>query len=483
MNEEDDYIMTYPLYPVPRYDSFPAYLRGIYKNFAPQPAITCYTRFQEERTHTYAAFVGDADALAAALAGRGLKGRHIAVVGENCYEWLAAFLGITGGGSVAVCIDAEQPDTTIREMLLRADVEAAFVSPSLAPICTPLLESGALRYVFAMDEGAEGPDAFSSLVAEGRSGLEAGETGIDDAVSPDRTAMIVYTSGTTGVAKPVMLSHRALLWNASSSIAMVNPRKTVFTALPLYHTYSLNCAALNDLSDGAHLFLNGDLKTMLRDLIASRAGMVVAVPLMVQFLYQQIMLEAERQGKREEVRRLLRRGVLERLGLPRDRKLLQELKESAIGACDLIICGGAHLDREISEALRLFGVLVLQGYGITECSPLVSVNRNEACVMGTVGLVLPDWEFKLSDGEILVRGPSLMQGYYKDEALTAESLEDGWFKTGDLGSVDENGFLSITGRCKNLIVFKNGKKISPEKVEEVLKHIPLVGEVVVYGAP
>jgi long-chain acyl-CoA synthetase len=208
-----------------------------------------------------------------------------------------------------------------------------------------------------------------------------------------------------------------------------------------------------------------------------------AVPLIVEALRNQIWLGAERAGKAEGLRRLLRTcGRGRKLGVRLARDAVQEVHDTLFGKLHLIICGGAHLDQEIIEEFDLLGVQILQGYGISECAPLVSVNCNYANKIGSVGRPMPSVEVRIVADEVWVRGPSVMQGYYNAPEQTAEALEDGWFKTGDLGYLDRDGYLFLTGRRKNLIVFKNGKKISPERLENLLARIPLVKEVMVYGA-
>jgi long-chain acyl-CoA synthetase len=221
----------------------------------------------------------------------------------------------------------------------------------------------------------------------------------------------------------------------------------------------------------------------MRDLKLANPDSTLTVPLMLEAIHNQVWLTAERAGKDRALRLLMNAAkVFRALHIPFRPKTFLSLRESICSSLRLIICGGAHLSREIAEEFELWGIQVLQGYGITECSPLISVNCNYTNKLGTVGLPMPSLEVRIDDGEVCVRGPSVMRGYYKDEDGTSEAMtKDGWFKTGDIGSMDRNGFLSLSGRKKNLIVFKNGKKISPEKLEEMICAIPMVKEVVVTG--
>jgi long-chain acyl-CoA synthetase len=387
---------------------------------------------------------------------------------------------------VAVCIDVEQPENSLREMLQRADTAGVFVSSAQLPIIRQLAgEAASLLTLVRMgekeDEGTE--PSIDDWCAQGERILADGRAvSAELAVHKEQAAAIVFTSGTTSLSKMVMLSHINLLQNASESIVYATLGPKVFTPLPFFHAYGLTCAALNTLVRGAQLVINGNLRTMKRDMSLAKPYTLMAVPLMVESLHSQIWLAAEREGKTEQIRRLLKGAAMaRRLGLPWQNRTLLDMRKKAAGDLHIIISGGEYLNGRISEELELFGILVLQGYGITECSPLISVNCNHSYKHGTLGHVLPSFEIRFVDDEIWVKGPAVMMGYYKEPEQTAEVLEDGWFKTGDLGYMDKNGFLCLTGRKKNLIVFQNGKKLSPEKLEEMIRPLPLVNEVIVQG--
>ena len=472
------------------YDTFPLFLAGIRDKFGDKPAVTWYDRKGGEHSRSYAKLAEETDCLRRAMRARGLSGKRIALVGENSYEWIVAYLAVAAEGGCAVCIDAEQPDECIWQMMELAETEAVFASCSCLPICKSIPSRTERILLFALLGEGEKEITWEQLCREGKNGIWSGaETarkadGSDaDDPEPGQTAAIVFTSGTTSTSKAVMLSHRAVLHNASSSSVYVDAGETVFSSLPFYHTYGMTCAVLATLVRGAHLFINGDLKTVMRDLHFSGAYSMLTVPLMVETIHNQIWLAAEREGLREDLTRALKvQRLMNRMGIKSLLKPLEELREKSVGSLRVIICGGAHLSREIAEEFLALGVLILEGYGITECSPLVAVNSNHSWQMDSVGYVLPDVEVKVEDGEICVRGVSVMNGYYNEPELTAEVMDGEWFHTGDLGHLDREGFLYITGRIKNLIVFKNGKKLSPEKLEEKLSQIPLVKDVVVYGA-
>ncbi len=473
----------YHLNQVDYYDRFRDMIDGMAEKYGDAPAISWYTRKQEEQGVSYRKLQNDVRCLQEKLIETGLAGKHIAIVGENSYEWLLVYFAANYCGSVAVCIDIEQPDETILQMLEMADTDAVFLAPAYQEICSQY--AGGEKKMFLLSgKGSELP-GVRDLIEEGEKiwaqGLENKE--MDQKVTSDMTASIVFTSGTTSYSKPVMLSQGAILTNASDALANVKIGEKTFTNLPFYHTYGLTCSVLSMLIPGSHLYINGNLKTVMRDLHTAQAHTLLTVPLMLETIHSRMWQNAEESGKAESLKKLFAlKKLLFSLGLKKNGKTLDAIRRKCLGNIELVICGGAHMSSEIMEELQCMGVTVLQGYGITECAPLVSVNRNEANKLDSVGLVTANCEVKLDNGEILVRGKNLMKGYYNAPQLTEEVMRDGWFCTGDLGEIDKDGFLYITGRKKNLIVFKNGKKVSPEKLEEKIKSIPLVQDVLVYGA-
>lgn len=467
---------------VHRFNTIPQYVSGIAELYGDDPALSWFTRRKEEQTLTYRELTDRIEQLKKELLSRDLPmGTHIAVIGENSAQWIVAALAVMCCGHIAVCIDIEQSDDSIVDMVRRSDSQILFVSNTLLSICRPLIDDGTVDEIILM--GSRTADAqFPSIEALCEHGATLPVQELP-AVTPELPAEIVFTSGTTSISKMVVLSHRAIMQNMYDTGTMVTLYRRVFVSLPFFHTYGFNCAVLNSFLRGTHLYINGDLKTTMRDLALAHPDSTLTVPLLLEAIHNQVWLTAERNGKDHALRTLLRIAKVCRiLHIPFHPKAFSALRENISDTLRLVICGGAHLSREIAEEFELWGIQVLQGYGITECSPLISVNCNYANKLGSVGRPMPSLEIRIVDEEVWVRGPSVMDGYYKNEAETALALtEDGWFKTGDLGRVDRKGFLYLTGRKKNLIVFKNGKKISPEKIEEMISALPLVQEVVVSG--
>ena len=472
---------AYPLNDVKYFTRFRDMVDGLACGNEDKPGISWFTRRGEQRDVTLGQWRKDILALQQQLIRMGLVGKHIALLGENSYEWIVAYFAINCCGSVAVCVDIEQSNETIEQMLKMADVEAIFCSGSIKEICLEYAKEQMPVIPFSQDDQLTD---IHQLMAQGAQIIAKGnaDTQVEQNVTGDMVASIVFTSGTTSYSKPVMLSQEAILTNASDSIANVTIGKVVFTSLPFYHTYGWTCAVIGMMLSGAQVFINGNLKTVMRDLQLSKADTLLTVPLMLETIHNKMWAAAEESGKANGLRKLLKiRKFLLALGIKKNFKKLEQLREKCFHTLNLVICGGAHMNSAIIEQFYCMGLLVVQGYGITECAPLISVNRNKMFKFDSVGLVSRHSEVKIVDGEIWVRGKNVMMGYYKQPELTAEAMSGEWFKTGDLGELHKDGFLYITGRKKNLIVFKNGKKLSPEKLEEQLKKIPYVQDVVVYG--
>ncbi len=472
---------NYPLYEIPYFSRFCDMIDGLAELYGNRPAISWFSRKQQQHTVSYNQLREDVYNLQAEFIRRGLAGKHLAIVSENSYEWLLVYFAATYCGCVSVCIDIEQPEDTITQMLQMADTEAIFLSAPYRDICSSFDNK---LPIFMMGKESSDIPCVQELINSGKEYVSShSPTDLRAEISGDQTASFVYTSGTTNHAKLVMLSQSAILTNAADAVSHVKVGDKVFTALPFYHTYGLTCSVIAMLLPGSHLFINGNLKTMLRDLHLAQPHTMLTVPLVLETIHNQLWAGVEESGKANKLRNLLKlKKVQFSLGIHSCGKTIDKLRTKALGSIRLIICGGAHMDPSISEELYYMGITVLQGYGITECAPLVSVNRNLANKWHSVGLVSAHSEVKLIDGEILVRGKNIMQGYYKQPELTAEAISDGWLHTGDIGQMDKDGFLYITGRKKNLIVLKNGKKISPEELEEKFKQIPLVQDVMIYGA-
>ena len=400
---------------------------------------------------TYLDVNRDSMAVSRMLESMGMEGKHIALIGTTTYQWIVGYFGIVGSGSVAVPIDAQLPADAVCELLERADVEMLIFDEIRRDVAKAVKEKcPSVRYIVSMqaEEAGDGIQSLSMLMA-----LHAGE--YEKELSGDQLATILFTSGTTGKSKGVMLSHRNLVDNAVC-LDMKIPAGTIsMTLLPINHVYCLTMDIIKGLHIGLVICINDSIMHVQRNMKLFKPEIVLLVPLVIESIY----------GKLKDAGSLVPKKMV---------------AKAAFGGNLRIICsGGAYLDPDYVDKFKEYGITILQGYGMTECSPVISTNLEWENKKGSVGKLLPNCEAKVVDEEIWVRGSSVMQGYYKMPEQTAETLEDGWLKTGDLGYVDEDRFVYITGRRKNLIILANGENVSPEELENQLSRSELVKEILV----
>ncbi len=432
---------------------------------------------------TYKEFGSEIEGLGTFILSKGLKKEKIAILGENSYEWLLAYFAILGSGNTAVPLDRDLPAEDLLYNVKNSGCKAVIYSPVYADVAEKFkeLDSGIELYFSKAD--------MSSFIEEGRKLVASGDSGFKNAdVKPDDLAAIVYTSGTTGKSKGVMLTQRNIASNAVSACRNAQGEGCGVLALPLHHTFGMVANVLVPFIFEACIYMTTSLRNIQSDMVKIGATAAFCVPLMAELIYKKVWATAKEKGKEE----ILKKGIkisntLMKFGIDVRRKLFAEVHEALGGNLELFICGGAPLSEKMAFELTSMGLNVLNGYGITECSPIVSVNRNFANRFGSVGQILDCNEVKINNpneegvGEIYVRGSNVMVGYYNDEEATKEAFDDGWFKTGDLGYVDKDGFLFVTGRIKNLIILSNGKNVSAEELEEkLLDEISYIGEVIVY---
>ncbi len=431
---------------------------------------------------TYRDFYQEVRWLGSYLLKRGVRGRKIALMGENSYQWLLAYFAIVTSGNVAVLLAKEQ--TAAEVGILLAQSEADVIVTSAA--CRSVAETGKkklgrvrLMCLDAMDEWME----------KGRRFYERGRRPYDRLeTDADALATIFFTSGTSGMSKAVMLSQRNMASDINFAVQNFCPTEgSVMAVLPFHHAFGLVTAVMMPFHYQRPLFINSSLADFMKEIPIAKPGTLFLVPLFVETFSKTIWRTARKQGQEKTLRRgMALSNALLRVGIDQRRKLFQSVLSKFGGNLEYIICGGAALDARYVKEFRSLGVEILNGYGITECSPVLSVNRNHYHRDGSVGQVLPGVSIRIANvdehgiGEIQVRGDNVMMGYYHDEASTEEAFEDGWYRTGDLGYLDEDGFLFITGRKKNLIILANGENVSPEELEQLILRIPEVAEVVAY---
>ena len=438
--------------------------------FADYPAIRWTVR-KNTFDRTYAQLDSARKRAGRAMAARGFAGAHIALIGSSSYPWMASYLGLVSGKFTAVPLDAGLPPEELADLLNRSDSQALFLDPKLKTLL-PVVQSSCpnVRLVILLQEetGEANTDkANTDKTDTDGSGAELitfGDliAGVDDsAIAPedspveDDVCTIIYTSGTTGKSKGVMLTQRNLYDNMKNVIVTVKPGTVMLTVLPIHHAYCLVMDWLMGFSKGATLCINDSLLHMIRNIGRFQPEIMLMVPLMIETLCKRLQA-AEADGM-EAVRAVVG----------------PNLKR--------IYSGGAHLDPYYIGAMEKYGIEICEGYGMSECSPTISSNGETGNKPGSVGRPLANAEVRFVNGEVQVRGSSVMKGYYKMPAETAEALKDGWLHTGDLGHLDEDGYLFITGRLKNLIILSNGENVSPEEVEGNFVLEPLIGEIIVTG--
>ncbi|MBP7175999.1 MAG: AMP-binding protein [Thermoclostridium sp.] len=443
---------------------------------------------------TFKQFHDQMNALGTALLALNLKNAMIAVLSENRYEWCLSYLAVANGVGVIVPLDKELPENEIQSLLSRSQAQAIITSANhLESVAKVQKNLPALKYIICMDQTEDETAVLSlhKLVKNGQALIEAGDKRyIDAEIDPDIMNMLIFTSGTTDKSKGVMLSHKNLCHDimAVSQLIYADPHDSILSILPLHHTYECTAGFLTMMYLGISIGFCEGLRHITRNLQEYKPSIMMSVPLILESVYSKVVKKARKDHKYIQLRfGLFIAPILAKLGIDIRRKLFKDVHENLGGNLRLIISGAAALNPKISKALRAMGFNLLQGYGLTECAPIVTVNRMEVYNDAAAGLPLAGVTVKIENpgndgiGEVLVQGDNVMLGYYNNPEATAEIMKDGWLYTGDYGRIDKYGFLFITGRKKNVIVTKNGKNIYPEDIELYLNRSEYIKESLVYG--
>ncbi len=465
---------NYPLYEHPDFTNF---RQLVTENATRSPDKSAFQYLVQKQieTVTYRQFYEDVMNLGLFLRKQGFREARIALFGENSYEWILSYFAVVLSGNVVVPIDRMLPDEEVDGLLAFCDASVLIHSDMYADAGRRFLDGSRGRRAFDMKD-------FPTLLKEGGAASQAEKDSFRNGeVDEERVCSIIFTSGTTGRPKGVMLSQRNLMTDALASARCVYLSGPSLLTLPLHHTFAFTAGVLGVSIYGLPICISKSLRTFKSDMLAFRPQNMFLVPLYVETLYKTIWNTARLQKKDGILKILIiLSNLLRKCGLDLRKILFRSILKQFGGSLDLLVSGGAPLALKFAKGMEDIGIQVLNGYGITECAPVVAVNRNQCCRNDSVGLLLPCCEVKIQDGEIWVKGPNVLLGYDQDEAATREALEDGWFKTGDLGHLDANGFLYVTGRKKNLIILGNGENVSPEELEEKIQNIENVKEVLVY---
>jgi len=433
-------------------------------------------------------FRQDVRALACELLAMGCAGKHCAVIGRLSYDYVSVYFAALSIGAVLVPLDKDWHPDDLADTCKKAKADYLFIDEDVAPKALQIVAScpgvGSPVYMNATSNER----CVGVLTARGALKYSKDPDAYSNApVDPDALALLVFTSGTTGKGKGVMLTQTAVLSDICSILPYIDYKDKTIGVLPPHHTYGSTVMFLGHAIIGSEIYVSSGLRHISRELKEKKPGHLILVPLYLETFYRKILSSVKEQGKDKLLFRMIKlSNLLRKAGIDRRKQLFASVRAAFGGELETVISGGAPLNQEIIDFFDAIGISVLNGYGITECSPLIAVNHSKNIVKGSVGDVITIDTVKIDEpdengeGEILVKGPNVMQGYYLDDEATAAAMTpDGFFRTGDYGRLDDN-ILTITGRKKNLIILSNGKNVYPEEIENELIAVPGVLEIVVY---
>ncbi len=415
---------------------------------------------------------------------RGLNGgKKIAIIGENCFEWMIVYYATLVGGNVTVPMDCKLPAEDLADQLIRCDCDALVYTKKFATMAENFKNDSSMPKMQYFDISKD----YKEFIKEGNEVIASGNLAFENAeVKPGDLACIAYTSGTTAKSKGVMLTHKNIASNCSSACRAHTGRHAI-GFLPLNHTYAWVSALFSSYILTEWGYLCDGIGNIQGDLKKYHPYNFSGVPLVVETIYDRVWKTARKTGREDILKKGLKiSNTLMKIGIDKRRKIFKTIIDNLGGNLNMIVCGGANLDPKYEKGMHDFGIEIYNGYGMTECSPAITCNRPGKTKFGSVGVPLDCCEIKINNpdeegvGEIYVKGANVMVGYYNDPEATAAAFDGEWFKTGDHGRIDKDGFLFIVGRKKNLICLSNGKNVSPEELEDKLSRIDYVKEVLVY---
>lgn len=441
---------------------------------------------------TYKKFVEDTEELGTALASIGMQDKHIAIIGDNSYKWLTTYLTVLKSTGVFVPIDKELTVQGIINVLKHSDSDVLFYAEKYEKWIEQIKEEVPnIKFFIGLDkQKSEGNHlSYDKFKENGRKVLKQGSKIYTDLKDDENNLkLLIYTSGTTGDPKGVMLTEHNLISVIYYGLQISNIETRGLSVLPYHHTYEAVAGILVALHKHICICINDSLKNVLKNLQLYKPYYIYLVPAFTEVFYKSIWANAEKTGKAKILKKMIPiSNCLRKVGIDLRKVFFKSIHQAFGGNLEKIVCGGAPIRPEIGKFFNDIGIILLNGYGISECSPLVSVNTKRFNDSTTVGFVLPCCEIKLEnvtedgDGEVWVKGDIVMKGYYKDQEKTDRVLIDGWFNTEDYGRMNKRGQLIINGRKKNIIVLDNGKNVYPEEIENYILGIPYVQEVIVKG--
>ncbi len=458
--------------------------------------IAFYTKFEKGPyvTKTYKEVLADVNGMGTALIGRGMKGKRIAVIGETTYMWGIGYLGTVCGTGVVVPLDKELPYADLKYLINEAECSAVIFDKKREKLFRQMMDEGdtGLELLISQDRriSEDGIVSQWELIEEGKALIEGGDRRFVDAeINSREMSIIIFTSGTTGMAKGIMLSHRNIAADLMVSPTLVDflPSDIFFSVLPIHHTFECTCNFIMPLYKGGAIAHCEGLKHIVKNIQEVHPTFLLAVPAIFEALHKAIWRGIRKKGKEATVKKALKVSRFAgKFGIDLTNLLFKEIKETLGGSMRMMICGGAAINPEILEDLQGFGIMALQGYGLSEAAPMGALNPENKPKSSSCGIAFPGFDAKIAEpgadgiGEICLKGDNIMLGYYKNPDATAEVIRDGWFYTGDLGYIDDEGYIFITGRKKNVIITKNGKNVFPEEIEYQLSLFDEIAESMVF---
>lgn len=486
------------LYEPDDYKNLKEMLANSKEKYGDRPAYKFKTEIPGKlREESFNEFVDKVDALGTALISIGLQGKRIAIIGDNRYEWALAYLSVVNGTGVVVPLDKSLPDNEIIDSIKRSEVEGIFYTSKHDGVIDKIKKEniGKLKYFISMDADKTEDRIYSQseLVELGRGLIKNGARSFIDAeIDNDAMSIMLFTSGTTSKSKVVMLSHTNIVSNVKdiTSVFDVNKEDTLLSFLPIHHTFESTVGFLYPLSVGAAVAYCDGIRHIADNIKEYQISVMISVPLLFESMYKKVMQSIDKKGKTKTVKIGIKiSNILRKFGIDKRRQIFKEIHDNLGGKVRLFVSGAAAFDPVLEKGLNDLGIDTYQGYGLTETSPVIAAEHKTCTRSGSVGQLFPSLEGKIIDpneqgiGELAVKGPTVMLGYYQNEEATKETIVDGWLHTGDLAYFDKDDYIYITGRKKNVIVLKNGKNIYPEEVETLINKIEYVKESFVFGKP
>ncbi len=484
---------NYPLYETTVFENFRIMSENVAKRVPDNTAFSYRENPSDEKPVkvTFAEVRDNVRDFGTALIELGCREERCAIIGGTTIGWIYTYFAVMSIGGVTVPVDKELSVDDIKGIMDKAECRFAFYGGEVSEKIEELkAKCDGIKWI-CMNGTVLGSDTTrEELTSRGAKLFESGDNSYYDyEIDEDALASIVFTSGTTGKGKGVMLSQRNIVSDMTQGMYLFQITYKTMCTLPLHHTYGSTVNLVGHFSQGAEVYISSGLKYFLKEMKEQQPTHLVLVPLFVETIYKRIWATAEKNGQAKLLRRMMKvSNGMRKVGIDVRKKLFKTILDMLGGKVTMIICGGAALGQDIIDTFEAIGITILNGYGITECAPLISCNRNKWQKSGSVGIPIIGEEVKIADpdengeGEICVKGPNVMLGYYKDEEATAAVFDsEGFFHTGDYGRLDDEGWIYITGRLKNLIIFSNGKNVYPEEIENKIQSIYGVSEVVVYA--